>query len=851
MDTRELLLTRSGLVFVEGSGGAASRHTVRALEAELADLGFALSTRLARRIAELPSAELTRLHGWLCGALARSLGAHVKHTPLFRSFPDGVPADTFDLYLRKVLVHFLGGAGQPCPLCAKSGTVHVLSPCHHAVCDACFDGASYSACPVCEHAVDRASPFFQPSQERGLPAERVRFKLLDLGQDLDAAARALFEALLARKQALSPTDRDALSVLLADYSMRVVAWLPETIPVRENVALVFGTLLRHAPPDAVLEVAARYLSTATDVLRLIAAYSGADPALQREAMVVNVSLAAQLDRWAGRVLELLGLRARSAIVKTQVSLRVRRFKVAKLSRGLRRALLGFLESRHRDALCEDMLRHRSYWVWVGEFLHPHEHAKRFPKVAHAFQLVRRKDPEGRRAPKFHGWKSRVEAALRERDPLGALTLLEQRPGELARRVDHALRLCGSAEVVDAVAAAFARHAPGFSTPVLLTLRNHFQHRGAHELRVFWPKAAISRGVSKPDTRPLLTPEIISKMTQLVENELLRRFASKPAWDTCVIDDALAQVVAPFNERTASRAAVNLPRGSRLQLPTGKLVRLFVHWCQPEGGLTTDVDLSVGFYDANWKYTGVCSFYLLELAAGGRVIARSSGDLRSAPWPDGASEFVDVDCDAARASGVRWAVMVVNNYAGLAFSSLERGFAGYMLRDDAGGQHFDPRTVEHRFALAGENGTYVPLAIDLENGTLHWIDTYAKGQLAFNNVANANRDIQRLCPERIAYFGSGIRMSMRELSLLHAAARARRVILRGRTCRAYERRDGETAAAFLARLGGTPDAEVDATSLAPQFAALFRDDLELPPGATCYALFRERGTPTIAAADLIA
>jgi hypothetical protein len=102
---------------------------------------------------------------------------------------------------------------------------------------------------------------------------------------------------------------------------------------------------------------------------------------------------------------------------------------------------------------------------------------------------------------------------------------------------------------------------------------------------------------------------------------------------------------------------------------------------------------VAFYDEAWSYLEVCSYYQLQAKASAGVIAQSAGDLRDAPWPDGATEFVDVYRDVALASGVRYAVMVVNAYAGMPFSQLERGFAGLMLRDDAQGWHFDPRTVE--------------------------------------------------------------------------------------------------------------------------------------------------------------
>jgi hypothetical protein len=376
------------------------------------------------------------------------------------------------------------------------------------------------------------------------------------------------------------------------------------------------------------------------------------------------------------------------------------------------------------------------------------------------------------------------------------------------------------------------------------------------VRVYWPKGRAARGVSSPDERPTLSPAVIDPTVAAIDAELLRRFSSKPSFDVGLVDRALADITVPFNERTASAAAVALPRGSRIPVPAGKIARLFLHWCEPEkGGRTTDVDLSVGLYDERWSYLGVCSYYALQARDGaGAVIATSAGDLQAAPWPDGATELVDLDCAVARAEVVRYAVMVVNNYRGLPFSQLARGFAGLMLRDDPEGHHFDPRTVALKFSLSGENGVFMPLVLDVRDNLLHWLDVQAAGEIAFNNVASSNQAITKVCPALISYFASGTRPSLFELALLHAAARCRTVILRGPSTARYTRRAGEDIVAFHARLvRGEPDEHGASLSLgtAPVLAALFKGDVELPEGSASYALFRERITPSLAASDLVA
>lgn len=806
-------------------GGSSTPALVRGVELELAHLGYVMSEALRRRFGQLGDAALQTHVEWLVGALAALRGSNVKHVPLFRSFPDDIPEDTSELWWAKVLVHFLGEVEQPCPLCGRTGTTHVLSPCRHVVCEACFDGRSYSACPICQRRVDD-SPFFQPSKPRPSARERVRFSLLDLGEDLDAEARALFESLCARKQALSPDDRAALQSVLADYARHVPGWIPAAIPVKEVAAQVFGGLLRDDPSPTGLAPALPFLKTATDVLRLIAAYSGADPALQAQPVLKG---------------------------KPPRNVSVHRFPVAPLRRSLRRALLSVLEGFDPGLLVEDMLRHRSFWVWVGQFLHPHEYAERFPHVARAFAIVRTKAPDGTPAPPFQTYYARLERATATGSATELLSLLEQRPGEMGRRIDLLLRTAkDDPRATEAILRSVFDRLETISTPILLSLAAMLPTRSTPApVRMYWPKGGQAKGVSSPDTRAPLDAEVAQRATTAIEAELLRRFETHDHYDTVLLDRALSDVVVPFNERTASASAVQLSRGSRIALPEGPVLRLFLHWCEPEKhGHETDLDLSVAFYDADWNYVGVCSYYELDFRHG---TAKSAGDLQDAPFPDGASEFVDIHLARAREASIRYAVMVVNAYAGMPFSALERAFAGVMSRDDVGGEHFDPRTVRLRFELAGNHGIFMPMAVDLETNTLHWLDTYSKGQMHFNNVENSNAAIQRICRDMITYFATGVRMSMYQLGLLHAACRGKRVVLRSADGAAvFEREHGESSAAFLERLRHEDSAPGPIPALPPSTLALLHaGNLSLPEQAVAYALFREQLTPSLSASDFIA
>jgi hypothetical protein len=474
-------------------------------------------------------------------------------------------------------------------------------------------------------------------------------------------------------------------------------------------------------------------------------------------------------------------------------------------------------------------------------------------VARAFAVVREHD-DGAGSLDVVTWVARVEAALATADVDAAVELLQQRPGEFARRLDHVLRLCTGAEHNQVVVDAFTAVVDRLPTPLLLTLSSVLRTRtAAQAVRLVFPKGKFSSGMSLPPHTQQLSLDVVDRVVSLVERTVLLRWSAQlPPLDTVVVDRALDDVIVPFNERTASRGAVALTRGSRLQVPSSKTARLFLHWCEPErGGQVTDVDLSVAFYDNQWQHVGVCSYYQLQCTLHDDVVARSSGDLRHAPFPDGASEFVDVDRLRAVVGGARYAAMVVNNYSGMAFGKLERAFAGLMLRDDVEGAHFDPRTVLHRFDLQGENGVYLPLVFDLHDDRLYWLDVYARGQLEMNNVATSNSAVTKLASESIAYFGSGARLSMLQLGLLHGAARAQRVVVRdvdgGLT---VHERGADDAAAFLLRLRAQDGAPTAVLGDGAVLAMLLEGDLVVPEGSAVWALLPGSTAPTLAAADLL-
>ncbi|MFE1288978.1 MXAN_6230/SCO0854 family RING domain-containing protein [Streptomyces sp. NPDC058751] len=781
-----VLLRRLRTVYVDQAGprpgDPATTEGLVALEAELLDRGFAPAAPLRAALAWLGPAGLADAGTALIRQIDRELGADRTHMPLFRSFPVSVPDDTFRLYVDRVFTLLLQWPAQPCVLCGTVGSVHPVSPCAHLVCRVCWDGGDYAGCPLCHRRIDGSDPFLKPAPprvERELPVGPL--KLLALGTDQRAdATRALLQ-LLARRTPLPPQDRDDVKLLLGNAPAEL-DWLPADIPVRETKALVLGNLLLdRRTRAAVRPLLSAHLTTATDVLRLLQVWSGGEADL------------------------------------------VEPRRLRSLPRPLRRELLAVLDGFGAASLVEDVLRHPPLWKRAAEILHPYERHERHPKAALAFAVLRATDtsatplgeallrtaaehPEAVRIDgtriKPDSWGAHTEQALRDKDFPRALDLLARRPGELLRRLDHLLRLHDLKELPDGFADTLRRVLPQAGPGPLLAALGRLRIRHLPgERRVFFPRGRVTRSFTVDDTRAPLAKAVTDGVRALLEAEAVRRLEAAPRFDLAVLDADLTGLAVPSVERASSKALVSVPRGSSQPLPEGDVLRLFLHWTQP-AKIRVDLDLSVALYDEDWAFVGVCDY--TNLVHGERAVVHS-GDLTSAPAPDGATEYVDLDLAALADGPVRFAVPVVFSFNDIAFEQLLDAFAGFMALPSTNGRDasYDPRTVRQRYDLEGDSRIHVPLLVDLEHRTFLWTDLHLPSSEGFHSVHRHGADLGRVGRDLFQYFTSG-RTSLWDLAVWHAAARTDEVVVVRRARSGgelwhYARGRGESAPAFAARV----------------------------------------------------
>jgi stress response protein SCP2 len=493
---------------------------------------------------------------------------------------------------------------------------------------------------------------------------------------------------------------------------------PAIVPNKENLAIL-GSLFFASNVDFT-----KYFKTATDVLRLCVALSNGD-----------VSLAAPT-------------------------------KFTSFSRGKRRRILALLEQCSN--LEEDMLRWNTRWIRLGERLHPGEFAKQYPRAYRAFTKLR-EDIH------IDTYRSRVEALVRGGDALQAATVLSERPGEFARRLDHLVRTAkhNAKRVIEAFLAVSGE----VSTPTLLQVLTHFEFRNEGALRVIFPKGSLAKVCALPTTMPAMSLALRHSITSGVRKTLETRFSSLPKLGKVYVDPELENYLLPFSQRSANTGLRTLVRGSKIPFSNDKgTIRFFIWWKNTDKASDfdrenvgrVDLDLSAVAYDEKWNRLEDIAYYNLRDREDG--FGCHSGDIVDAP--EGACEFIDLSIKKCEEQDIRYLAMSVRSYTQQKFSDVPECSAGWMLRDKVqSGQVFDPRTVVDRIDLTTEAISGIPLLIDLKERKVIWMDIQeTTNDYKVNNARNNKSTMQLLGHA----FTNIHKPNLYELLTLHARSRGQLV-----------------------------------------------------------------------------
>ena len=344
-EVNEILLRRKNkVILAEGNRDYVTTKTEKAMVVSIAKnieaYGFTFSPEVLNILLTFTRDEIEVFYKELIPKLKKLVGADKEYYPMYPNFPQQVmEASDIELFVNAILHYFTFGQWMP------------------------------------EYEKDERLPLFDSN----------KMTVLSVGNASDVMD--ILSNLVSSKTSLSEQDKCDVETIIKTYP-EYHKYLPDEIPLKENVALIGKIILEEAPIKKANYIQ-KYYKTATDVLRLVTCLSDGD-----------ISLAT-------------------------------RTKYRSLKRAERRMIMDLLAGCGN--IIEDLFRYHYQWIRVGEIIHPFEYkAAKYNSVNDAFKILREDNK-----PLIFGGK--VQAAILAKDMKTAATLLKERPGEFARQLDKVMR----------------------------------------------------------------------------------------------------------------------------------------------------------------------------------------------------------------------------------------------------------------------------------------------------------------------------------------------------------------------------------------------------------------------------
>lgn len=656
----KILLRRKHLVMFEPADMAYEQSkTEKALVVSglknVQALGFTFSKELLEKAFHFTRDEFTAFYGFLIPALKELVGADVTYNPMYPNFPQQVAeASDIELFVNAIVHYWSFGTLMP------------------------------------EYEKNERLPLIDDN----------KMAVLSVGSHDDLMT--IFTNLVESKTSISEQDKEDIeTIILAcpDYT----TYLPDTIPLKENVAFVGKLIIEKAPIKSADSIS-KYFKTATDVLRLVTALSDGD-----------ISLASKT-------------------------------KYRNLRRVERRMIMDLLAGCGN--ITEDLFRYQYEWIRVAEILHPFEYKKaKYNNVNAAFNTLRNE----KKPLMFAG---KVQAAITAKDMREAATLLKARPGEFARQLDKLIR---DADNPNYIVNCFKEVATEISTPVLLQVRQHFIGRMENDnqpVRVFFPKGNLAKAMVIKNELPEINSNVCKNVARICREALIEQYKEKDFLGKVYIDEDFKNYLVPFSQRSASKAVKTIIRGSKLPIKEdATAVRGFIWWTNTDKTRNSwdegrvDIDLSATIYDENWQYIDRVSYTRLRSA---KYKAYHSGDITNGGSikGDGVAEFIDVEIDAVARNAGRYIAFQIYSYTGQKFGSLPNCRFGWMEREDVNsGEIFEPKTVEMKIDLTADSTVAIPVIFDCVERKFIWCDMNlqnASSRFYGNNLESNLQGVTATC-----------------------------------------------------------------------------------------------------------
>lgn len=384
-------------------------------------------------------------------------------------------------------------------------------------------------------------------------------------------------------------------------------------------------------------------------------------------------------------------------------------RMINLSRPSRRVIMNRLSELSNGFKVDSVVAHRNLWRRVMRMIHPYSlsldtNAKRASDIIHE-------------NIEYKTYNSLVEDALTKEDVRTVVDLLSNhQPGNLLRRLVSILRMSKNDNDAKAIVEGLNKAAHKSRLTTLISAYNGVLVANDTHARVTrvagLHNSLVEKEVKKVDE------EYVSKVVDAIRDAIVKKLADSPApvGSVGVNND---QAV-PLVNRDASTSDREMSRGEKFALSDeGDTIRLFNHWRNNQNN-SGYIDTGVVILDSEFNKLDVITWNSWH---SGRAWATYSGDKLVYPG-DEAVEYIDVDVNKLKQAypDASWAVLTLQSYSGFPLNDVDV-IAGVMVRSEPdSGENFDARTLATAFKPSVASLQAVPLAVDLSNGEMIWVDS---------------------------------------------------------------------------------------------------------------------------------
>lgn len=350
-------------------------------------------------------------------------------------------------------------------------------------------------------------------------------------------------------------------------------------------------------------------------------------------------------------------------------------------------------------------------VWCGILHHIHYRAKN--SLGERFVRAMREEPN-------RSVYSDFEAAINELNIKKALDCLKEGKGTGAviRNLNYLLSRCRNQGDVDYILEQLHTKNPILLIQLYIQYMNYNPNMG----RTFQFVKNNTVIVHKEDDeerkrrKSIVSKEIRDMVVPIVYHNLKEIYKNKLG--TVYIDNKMKKIALPIQETAAMGGFGVLPKGSRLPMEEGKIIRGFTYWEKVD-----DIDLSVIGMTEDGTQVEFSWRTMADLNSPAIVY---SGDQTSGY--KGGSEYYDIDVEKFRDEypNVKYLVFANNVFSRIPFARcICKG--GYMIREDVNsGEVFEPKTVASSFAINCDSTFAYLFGIDLDTNELLWLNIARRG-----------------------------------------------------------------------------------------------------------------------------